>query len=96
MSARAAEKLLYLADVVTLALDREKCTGCRMCATVCPRGVWAFENRRAAIGERDACIECGACARNCADGAISVRSGVGCATAIIATYFSKDKGACCG
>ena len=96
MSARAARRLVYLADVVTLALDREKCTGCRMCANVCPRGVWAFADKRAEIADRDACIECGACARNCAEGAISVRSGVGCATAIITSYFAKDKGACCG
>jgi len=96
MSAPTARKLVYLADVVTLALDREKCTGCRMCANVCPRGVWTFAEKKAAIADRDACIECGACARNCADRAISVRAGVGCATAIITTYFSRDKGACCG
>jgi ferredoxin len=96
MSASEAKKLVYLADVVTLSLDPERCNGCRMCATVCPRGVWSFEDRRAAIGERDACIECGACARNCAERAISVRSGVGCATAIITSYFSKDEGTCCG
>jgi len=95
MTERTTRKLVYLADVVTLRFEPEKCTGCRMCATVCPRGVWAFADKKAVIYDRDACIECGACARNCADGAISVRAGVGCATAIINSYFSKDKGACC-
>jgi len=96
MTERVKSRLVYLADVVTLRLDPGKCTGCRMCATVCPRAVWELEDRRAVIRDRDACIECGACARNCADGAISVRSGVGCANAIITSYFSKDKGGCCG
>lgn len=96
MTERAGSKLVYLADVVTLRLDPEKCTGCRMCATVCPRRVWTFADKKAVISERDACIECGACARNCADGAISVQTGVGCANAIINSYFSKDKGVCCG
>jgi len=95
MTERTGSKLVYLADVVTLSLDKEKCTGCRMCATVCPRGVWAFEERKAVVRDRDACIECGACARNCADSAISVQTGVGCANAIITSYFFKGKGASC-
>jgi ferredoxin len=75
--------LRYLKDVVTLKLDAEKCTGCGLCATVCPHGVFIVENRKARIADRDACMECGACAKNCAFGAIAVRAGVGCATAII-------------
>ena len=73
----------YLDDVVTLALDREKCDGCRMCLTVCPQGVFAIEDKRAQIVDRNACMECGACATNCPNEAITVDSGVGCAAAII-------------
>ena len=36
---------------------------------------------RAVLTDRGACIECGACARNCEAEAISVRAGVGCAGA---------------
>jgi ferredoxin len=75
--------LRYLTDVVTLKLDAEKCTGCGLCTAVCPHGVFVIENRKARIADRDACMECGACARNCAFEAIAVRAGVGCATAII-------------
>ena len=75
--------LRYLPNVVTLVLDDEKCDGCGMCTTVCPHAVFALENRKARIVDRDACMECGACAGNCPTGAITVDSGVGCATAII-------------
>jgi NAD-dependent dihydropyrimidine dehydrogenase PreA subunit len=75
--------LQYLRGVATLALDETKCNGCRMCVNVCPHGVFEIENRKAKILERDNCMECGACARNCLGGAISVESGVGCAWALV-------------
>jgi NAD-dependent dihydropyrimidine dehydrogenase PreA subunit len=73
----------YIANVVTLELNTEKCIGCGMCVTVCPHAVFKIENKKAQIVDRDACMECGACAMNCEPGAISVESGVGCATGVI-------------
>ena len=87
-------KLIYLRDVTTLQLDRDKCTGCAKCTAVCPRNVFEMSEGKATIIERDACIECGACALNCKDGALSVDAGVGCANAIINTAFNKNA-ACC-
>ncbi len=75
--------LRYLPGVVTLKLDETLCNGCRMCIEVCPHAVFAIESRRARIADRDACMECGACARNCPTGALNVEAGVGCAAAII-------------
>ncbi len=76
-------RLRYLPNVVTLILDSEKCTGCGVCTEVCPHGVLVIESQKARIADRDACMECGACALNCITEAISVRSGVGCATAVL-------------
>ncbi len=89
-------KLKYLTGVVTLALDIEKCTGCGMCAVVCPHEVFEVKGK-ARILDRDACMECGACALNCQAGAISVDSGVGCAAAVITGMLRGTEPTCdCG
>ena len=67
------EKFGYLKDVVTLALDQEKCVGCGMCLMVCPQEVLAMHNGSASIENKDHCMECGACARNCPAKAIEAR-----------------------
>jgi NAD-dependent dihydropyrimidine dehydrogenase PreA subunit len=77
------KKLRYLKNVVTLNYHSNKCTGCGMCAIVCPHSVFEMKDRKAAIVDRDACMECGACALNCEPNAISVNSGVGCAAGIL-------------
>ena len=86
--------LIYLKNVVTLRLDTEKCDGCGMCLQVCPHAVFHIEKRKAVIGDRDACMECGACTRNCAAGALFVQAGVGCATAVINSKIHGTQPAC--
>ncbi len=88
-------KLRYLKDVVTLALDGEKCTGCGMCVLVCPREVFELSDGKAAIVDRDACIECGACALNCPVDAVSVDKGVGCASAVLQGALRGTEPQCC-
>lgn len=88
-------EMIYLREVVTLALDEERCMGCGMCIIVCPHRVFAMENGHARIDNRDACMECGACARNCPEGAVSVKAGVGCAAALINTALGVKKSSCC-
>ncbi|MBW2303685.1 MAG: 4Fe-4S binding protein [Deltaproteobacteria bacterium] len=85
--------LIYLKDVVTLSLDEGKCTGCGMCLVVCPQEVLVRQNGKVWIGNRDACMECGACMRNCPFGAITVEAGVGCAAAVINTALGRE-GSC--
>jgi NAD-dependent dihydropyrimidine dehydrogenase PreA subunit len=79
----------YLSNVVTLKYDPSLCTGCGRCLEVCPHRVFRMEAGKAALADREVCMECGACMRNCAPGALTVRSGVGCAYGIIT---SKLKG----
>lgn len=87
-------ELRYFADVVTLELVEEKCIGCGMCVEVCPHEVYVIENRKAVIVDRDACMECGACAMNCSADAIQVDAGVGCATAVIAGAIRGTEPTC--
>ena len=84
----------YLKNVSTLNLDTEKCTGCGVCAEVCPRAVLKVENRKVMVVDRDACIECGACQINCAFGALSVNAGVGCAQALIRAIITGGEPVC--
>ena len=88
-------RFIYLRDVVTLKLEGEKCIGCGMCLLVCPHAVLSPNNGKVEIGDRDACMECGACEQNCPVKAVTVRSGVGCATAIINSALGRKSSSCC-
>jgi NAD-dependent dihydropyrimidine dehydrogenase PreA subunit len=84
----------YLAGVATLELEQELCTGCGMCAEVCPHRVLVMEKGKARVIDRDSCMECGACAKNCPSGAVTVQVGVGCAAAVINSALGR-KSSCC-
>jgi NAD-dependent dihydropyrimidine dehydrogenase PreA subunit len=84
----------YLKNVVTLELNVNKCLGCGRCLEVCPHGVFAADDMKVRIKDKDACIECGACAKNCPLNAISVKSGVGCAAAVIKGWLTGKEPSC--
>ncbi len=86
---------VYLKNVVTLQMDSKKCTGCGMCLEVCPHEVFKMNGKSVGIVQRDACMECGACSRNCPAGAVTVQSGVGCAAAVINSLLGRNGGECC-
>ena len=87
--------MIYLKDVVTLELDEGKCIGCGMCLLVCPHAVLGPSNGQVKIRDRDGCMECGACAQNCPVKAVRVRSGVGCASAVINSALGRKSSSCC-
>ncbi len=89
------KSFVYLKNVATLSLDREKCVGCGMCLTVCPHAVWIMDNNRVRIGDLDQCMECGACQINCPVQAIKVETGVGCAAAVINSILPWAGSGCC-
>ena len=84
----------YFKNVVTLKLDSDLCTGCGMCEVVCPQAVFEMITGKAHIVDIDDCMECGACALNCQFGAITVKSGVGCATGIINGILRNSEPSC--
>jgi NAD-dependent dihydropyrimidine dehydrogenase PreA subunit len=91
--------LRYLRNVVTLKYNDARCIGCGRCIDVCPHAVFVMDGKRARIVDRDACMECGACAKNCPTMAVSVDSGVGCASALIKgalTGANVNCDCCCG
>lgn len=80
----------------TLRFDRELCTDCGMCIIVCPHEVFARRNSQVHLARPTACMECGACQMNCAFEAITVESGVGCASAMMYQALTGRKEASCG
>ncbi len=89
-------KLSYIRNGESLALDPARCRGCRQCIEVCPHAVFAMADGHSSIKDRGACMECGACARNCMGGAITVKAGVGCAAAIIGGMLRGTAPTCGG
>ena len=90
--------LRYLKNGETLRYEPSLCTGCRECVEVCPHAVFAMADGKAEIVDRGACMECGACMRNCAAGAIRVTAGVGCAAAVLQGMLrgTEPTCGCCG
>ncbi len=90
-------ELRYLENVTSLKLNRNACVGCGMCLNVCPHAVFALDGGKAILRDRNRCMECGACAGNCPTDALSVKAGVGCASAIIYGWLTGKEPSCdCG
>ena len=84
----------YLKGVSTLLYNEEKCIGCGICTDVCPHGVFLMQGKNAQIIDKNLCMECGACVLNCPANALEVNAGVGCAAAIIMSWFTGKEPTC--
>jgi ferredoxin len=80
----------------TLRFDRDSCTDCGMCITVCPHEVFSKLNGEVRLTKPEACMECGACRLNCPFEAVAVDSGVGCAAALMWQAVTKKPQPSCG
>jgi NAD-dependent dihydropyrimidine dehydrogenase PreA subunit len=82
--------------MTTLRFDPKLCIDCRMCIAVCPHSVFASNCCGVELVRPEACMECGACQRNCPTGAVTVESGVGCASAMIYAALTGKAEPTCG
>lgn len=68
-----------MGDIKKVIFNEERCKGCELCTTVCPKGIikmaMRLNNRGyhpAEVIDQDACISCGMCAQMCPDVVIKV------------------------
>lgn len=64
---------------VKLIFNRDRCKGCELCISACPKKILALDTNKnkkgyypAAVIEPDACIACAGCAKICPDSVITV------------------------
>lgn len=61
---------------MSIAISQGKCTGCKMCTTVCPGSLLSInENKKAYIEYPKDCWGCASCVKECKFGAISLYLG---------------------
>jgi NADH-quinone oxidoreductase subunit F len=59
--------------LITYSVDAENCTGCTVCAKVCPTGAASGERKKTHAIDPAKCTKCGACRESCKFDAIIVR-----------------------
>ena len=58
--------------LIEYSIDKEKCTGCTVCARQCPNKAISGEKKAPHIIDQPACVKCGVCAEVCKFGAVKV------------------------
>lgn len=59
---------------MSVEVDKNKCTGCKICEKVCPVNAIKVIDKKAVVF--DNCIDCGLCINNCPFNALSLKSEV--------------------
>ena len=57
-------------DLIVYRINAEKCTGCMLCAKICPEGAIAGERKQVHVIDEARCIKCGMCFEVCKQDAI--------------------------
>ncbi len=58
--------------LITFTIDKDKCTGCRLCSKKCPQQAISGEVKHPHMIDQDKCIKCGVCADVCKFEAVCV------------------------
>jgi NADH-quinone oxidoreductase subunit F len=61
--------------LIRYQVDAQVCTGCMLCARVCPTKAASGERKKAHTIDQDACIRCGLCYEACRFNAIQITTG---------------------
>ena len=64
---------------IHLTFQRDRCKGCGLCVTVCPKHILALDNatnvkgyRPAVCSDEASCVGCASCAKICPDSIITI------------------------
>lgn len=55
-----------------IKIDFSKCTGCGVCASICPVGVYEIMDEKSVPANPDDCVVCRACENMCPEEAVTV------------------------
>ena len=61
--------------LIRYSVSAERCTGCMLCARVCPTKAAHGERKKVHVIDQDTCIQCGLCFEACRFDAIAITSG---------------------
>jgi len=62
----------FCKELITMAIDSEKCTGCGACLKVCPVDAIAGEKKKPHQLDREKCVKCRACYEACKFDAVTI------------------------
>jgi len=65
------QSIYKAAPLPEIAVNRELCTGCRLCTQICPKGVFSISDGKSEAVNRRECISCSACYTRCPAEAIA-------------------------
>ena len=85
-----------------LTFDRDRCKGCELCISVCPKHILALDMTSAnvkgyhpaGVTDLSQCIACASCARICPDSVITVEKESGGRRIYVPPYAQTGPGLC--